>query len=73
MTVTITKADNGYWVTQTNLNQGVKRWIMDNFGEVIVFLAKSFDEVDFQNSHLDYAKVMDGIINDTLPSDSDTF
>jgi hypothetical protein len=72
MTVTISKAENGFIVTQTHRTEELKTWIMDNFGEVIVFLARSFDEVDYVNQELDVAKLLDGVYNESLPITSDS-
>jgi len=72
MTVTISKAENGFIVTQTHRTEGLKTWIMDNFGEVIVFLARAFDEVDHINQELDVAKLLDGVYNESLPITSDS-
>jgi hypothetical protein len=72
MTVTISKAENGFIVTQTHKATGLKTWIMDNFGEVIVFLARSFDEVEYINQELDVAKLLDGVYNEPLPITSDS-
>jgi hypothetical protein len=70
MTVTISKADNGFIVTQTHKTEELKTWIMGNFGEVIVFMARAFDEVDHMNEDANVAKLLDGVYNEPLPINS---
>ena len=70
MTVTISKAENGFIVTQTHKATGIKTWIMDNFGEVIVFMARVFDEVEHMEEQANVAKLLDGVYNEPLPINS---
>ena len=70
MTVTISKAENGFIVTTTHRTEGCKTWIMYNFGEVMVFMARVFDEVEHMEEQANNAKLLDGVYNEPLPINS---
>ena len=70
MTVTISKAENGFIVTTTHRTDGTKTWVMDNFGEAIVFMARVFDEVEHMEEQANNAKLLDGVYNEPLPINS---